>query len=207
MIPQPSAAPAVQVVDTPEGFVALRGDGCAAVIYDRPAPQGLRAWLDALRPEALPTTRIVMRPEAIRQAALDACEAAGTPATAERDALLDDIDGLAAWFSQLMAARWLRLRLDVVTTDACRKFHVDALTARLVCTYRGTGTQYGFAAPGQEPAEVHTVPTGAPILMRGRVWPNDPPAQFLHRSPPIAGTGETRLVLVLDPLDGPEEAF
>jgi hypothetical protein len=49
------------------------------------------------------------------------------------------------------------------------------------------------------------VATGAPILLRGTLWPGDPPSGLMHRSPPIEGTGETRLVLVLDPVDGPEE--
>ncbi len=30
------------------------------------------------------------------------------------------------------------------------------------------------------------------------LWPEQPASGLLHRSPPIEGTGETRLVLVLD---------
>ncbi|MEM9139786.1 MAG: DUF1826 domain-containing protein, partial [Pseudomonadota bacterium] len=73
------------------------------------------------------------------------------------------------------------------------------------CTYRGTGTQYGIAGQGTEPENAVTVPTGAPILMRGTLWPERPSAGLLHRSPPIEGTGETRLVLILDPVAVPEE--
>ncbi len=104
-----------------------------------------------------------------------------------------------------MHAPCLRLRLDVVTTNACRKFHIDAITARLVCTYRGTGTQYGISTDGAEPRRVFTVPTGAPILLRGTLWRDRTASGLLHRSPPIEGTGETRLVLVLDPVTDPEE--
>ncbi|ESQ13779.1 MAG: hypothetical protein N838_33160, partial [Thiohalocapsa sp. PB-PSB1] len=50
-----------------------------------------------------------------------------------------------------------------------------------------------------------TVPTGAPILLRGTLWPEQPKSGLLHRSPPIEGSGETRLLLVLDPMDGPED--
>ena len=45
----------------------------------------------------------------------------------------------------------------------------------------------------------------APILLRGTLWQERPRTGLLHRSPPIEGTGETRLVLVLDPIDDPEE--
>lgn len=95
------------------------------------------------------------------------------------------------------------LRLDVVTRNACRRFHIDAVTARLVCTYRGTGTRYGVSTGGGEPRRVFTVPTGSPIVLRGMRWPETPLSGLLHRSPPIEGTGETRLVL--DPLDDPED--
>lgn len=49
------------------------------------------------------------------------------------------------------------------------------------------------------------MPTGAPIPLRGTLWPEGPRSGLLHRLPPIEGTGETRLVLVLDPVDDPEE--
>jgi hypothetical protein len=118
---------------------------------------------------------------------------------------VDDIAALAEIFAGLMRARWLRLRLDVVTTNACRRFHIDAVTARLVCTYRGTGTQYGISTDGAEPRRIFTVPTGSPIVLRGTLWPEHPRSGLLHRSPPIEGTGETRALLVLDPVDDPGE--
>ena len=127
------------------------------------------------------------------------------PKGSEREWLLDDITSLANIFSDLMQAKFLRLRLDVVTTNACRKFHIDAITSRLVCTYRGTGTQYGVSSDGNDPKRVFTVQTGAPILLRGTLWPEQPPSGLLHRSPPIEGTGETRLVLVLDPVHEPRD--
>ncbi|MEM6422079.1 MAG: DUF1826 domain-containing protein, partial [Pseudomonadota bacterium] len=43
-------------------------------------------------------------------------------------------------------------------------------------------------------------PTGMPILLRGKLWPESPASGIVHRSPPIEGTGATRLVLVLDPI-------
>jgi hypothetical protein len=94
-----------------------------------------------------------------------------------------------------------------VTTNACRKFHVDAMAARLICTYRGTGTQYGQSRNGDDPKRVFTVPTGSAVLLRGSLWPSNRDCGLVHRSPPIEGTGETRLVLVLDPVDIPEDAI
>ncbi len=195
----------VGVADTPEGLSAIRDPGCAAAIWRRQPLPGFQSWIDGLDPDVLPRARVILRPEAVRAAASEVCTACGTPAGPERDRLVDDIAALADIFTGVMRARWLRLRLDAVTTNACRKFHVDAMTARLVCTYRGTGTQYGTATDGADPHRVFTVPTGAPILLRGTLWPARPRAALLHRSPPIEGTGETRLVLVLDAVDDPED--
>ncbi len=200
------AAPGVAVTDTPEGLQAFLRPGCAAAIWRRQPAPAFRAWIDALPPERLPRGRVILRPGAVADAAHALCDAAGTPEGPERRMLVEDSAALAQIFAGLVGAQWLRLRLDVITTNACRRFHMDAVTARLVCTYRGTGTQYGLSAAGEDPARVFTVAAGSAFLMRGTLWPAGGGARLLHRSPPIEGTGETRLLLVLDPLDDPEDA-
>ncbi|MEL6792362.1 MAG: DUF1826 domain-containing protein, partial [Pseudomonadota bacterium] len=77
----------------------------------------------------------------------------------------------------------------------------DNVVARLLCTYRGPGTQYGVADSGEDPGEIYETAEGAPILLRGELWRGDAPSGLKHRSPPIEGTGVARLVLVLDPID------
>ncbi|MDJ0896679.1 MAG: DUF1826 domain-containing protein, partial [Alphaproteobacteria bacterium] len=161
------AAIGVGVSSTPEGLSAIHRPGCAAVIWQRQALPGFQSWIDTLKPERLPTARVILRPVDVREVAFQICEASATPDCAERTRLIDDAAALADIFAGLMRAPYLRLRFDVVTTNACRKFHIDAVTARLICTYRGTGTQYGISTDGAEPRRVFTVPTGAPILLRG----------------------------------------
>ena len=190
----------VSVADTPEGLSAIRNPDCAAAIWRRHPVPSFQTWLDALEPERLPKARVTFRPERVRETVDTICKVSGTPDCLERERLVDDVAALADIFSRLTPAPCLQLRFDVVTTNACRKFHVDVVTARLICTYRGTGTQYGFSTDGAEPRRVFTVPTGAPILLRGSLWPERPKSGLMHRSPPIDGTGETRLVLVLDPI-------
>ena len=192
------SATGVSVADTPEGLSAIRTPGCAAAIWRRQPLPGFQTWIDALEPGRLPKARVILRPETAREEASRICEASGTPACDERERLVDDVAALADIFAGLTPAPYLRLRFDVTTTNACRKFHIDAVTARLICTYRGTGTQYGISTDGAEPRRVFTLPTGSPIVLRGTLWPERPTSGLLHRSPPIEGTGETRLVLVLD---------
>nr|MBV6631379.1 DUF1826 domain-containing protein [Oceanococcus sp. HetDA_MAG_MS8] len=64
---------------------------------------------------------------------------------------------------------------------------------------RGPGTQYGVSTDGSEPRRVFSVPTGAPVLVRGTHWPEPPMSGLLHRSPPMEGLNQARFVLVLDP--------
>ena len=123
------------------------------------------------------------------------------PKGRERDWLEADVSAIVTTFAELMSTDYVRMRLEVVTTNACRKFHIDRIVGRLVCTYRGTGTQYGISDGNHDPVHVHTVSTGAPILLRGSLWPAVPAPGLSHRSPPIEGSGEVRLVLVLDPVN------
>lgn len=200
-----NAAIGVAVADDCAALKTFLAPGCAAAIWRRQVPSDIQNWLDAISPDMLPRGRVIVQPRAIPDALETLCNTANVPEGTQRDWLCADITTLADTFANLMNTPWLRLRLDVVTTNACRKFHIDALSGRMVCTYRGTGTQYGISTDGDDPKRVYTVPTGAPILLRGTLWPTQPPSGLLHRSPPIEGTGETRLVLVLDPIHDPDE--
>ncbi|NRB03333.1 MAG: DUF1826 domain-containing protein [Rhodobacteraceae bacterium] len=195
-----TACPGVTLTKTPEGLGALYRPGCAAAVWERAPLQRFQNWIDAIPASQLPKTRTILQPGAVRRAMHELCSASGLSDCEERAMLVDDVAALADIFADLMQAPYLRLRLDVVTTNACRKFHIDTVTARLVCTYRGTGTQYGIATDGGAVDTIQTVGTGAPILLRGALWPVTPDFGLLHRSPPIEGTKETRLVLVLDPI-------
>lgn len=195
----------VGIVDDPASLDRFLRPECAAAIWRRQTPKNVQTWLDCLDAEVLPRGRVLLPLHTVAHTVGHLCDMSNLPAGPERDWLQQDIVSLATMFSGLIDATFLRLRLDVVTTNACRKFHIDAITSRLVCTYKGTGTQYGTATHGKDPKRVFTVQTGSPILLRGTLWPAKPNSGLLHRSPPIEGTGETRLVLVLDPVNDPME--
>ncbi|WP_170551059.1 DUF1826 domain-containing protein [Ruegeria atlantica] len=194
----------VSFADDPAALRTFAQPNCAALIWRRRTPPDMQSWLNQLDPKVLPSGRVILPPSAVKTTVEQLCDISGMPYGTERAWLQDDIASLADIFCELMNANFLRLRLDVVTTNACRKLHTDAVTARLVCTYRGTGTQYGTSTDGKDPALVFTVQTGAPILLRGTLWPERPSSGVVHRSPPIEGTSESRLVLVLDPVENPE---
>lgn len=179
--------------------------GCAAAIWACGRDAALGRWLDGLSAAFLPRTRRVLRPDQVGAAVLDACDAALTPQPDRCRALADLVQDLANGFAAAMGVRWLRLRLDAVDTDGCRRFHRDVVRARLLCTLRGSGTEFGIATDSTaEPDRIERMATGDVGVFRGTLWPGGV-LPLVHRSPPIAGRGETRLLLVLDPLDDPED--
>ena len=195
-----SAAIGVGVAHVPENLNILAKPGCAAAIWQRQPLPAFQTWIDGVDPENLPSAWLILKPQRVLSVLSGLCDTSLMPEGPHRQRLIEDIAALSHLFCDLMDAPYVRLRLSRVTANACRKFHIDAMTARLVCIYRGTETQYGNSVDGADPERIFTVPTGTPILLRGTLWPEQPRAGLLHRSPPIEGSGETRLVLVLDPI-------
>ena len=183
----------------------IQEKSCAIVSCDRKPDSSVLNWLEELDPIYLPKARVILPPERVQRALKQICDNSGTPDCEERDRFIADISDLAKAFTDIMHPPYIRLRLDVITTNACRKFHIDAIKSRLLCTYRGSGTQYGVSINGAEPSHIFNVPLGSPIVLRGTLWPESPKSGVVHRSPPIEGTGECRSVLVIDPIFDLEE--
>ncbi|MFN6977025.1 MAG: DUF1826 domain-containing protein [Gemmobacter sp.] len=189
---------AAVVADADPGVLArVTRPGVAAAIWQRTLDPALMRWLEATPPQNLPRCRMALPVGDVGRAADAACGIAGLPPSPERAALAADAQDLARRFAAIMAAPAVALRLEAVTTNACRRFHVDHMPARLLCTYRGQATQYGVPGPQGEVAAPAALATGWVGLFRGSLWPGEETA-LLHRSPPIEGSGETRLLLVLD---------
>ena len=200
-----SATTKVALVDEIEGLVHLFDGNTAGVIWRRRMQEGMQSWLDTLPVDQLPTGRIVLPALKVRSAVTELMNISEMPDCAERQLLLDDICLLAHEFDELFTPAYLRLRFDVVTTNKCPKFHIDHVAARLLCTYRGAGTEYSFLDDQKKPAEIFLTPNGAAIVLRGTEWPIDCANNLVHRSPKIYSENETRLLLVIDPVDDADD--
>lgn len=111
------------------------------------------------------------------------------------DGLGDGLTALAKRFAALMACDTVRLRLEGIIGNACRKVHADYTDLRLICTLAGPGTDYTL---GDDPeGALLRIPTGAVALFKGHDF-GEGHAACLHRSPPIEGSGARRIVLVID---------
>ena len=178
--------------------------GVALAVWTRRAPPGLAAWLDALPPERLPDGRFVCELEKVPARLAVLCDQVGLADGPARALLIDDIAGLAASFARIAAARRIDLRLEALDHDSCWRFHRDRVGLRLNATYRGPGTQWpplelaarALRAQRRYRGALNELPRFAAGLFKGERRAG--PAAILHRSPPIAGNGITRLFLCLN---------
>jgi hypothetical protein len=193
---------------------AVRQPGVELAAWQREPDPAWAAWLETLPLDAWPACRLELAPPEAAAALEGSFDACGTPRSPARDALATDVAGLVTLFATLAGSpRRVRVRLDVVTGDACRRWHRDCVPLRLICTYRGPGTQWVpptwgddvLKQPDDDTPHAMALQAADVALFKGCGWPGQAhDGGIVHRSPRIAGTGLARLVLVLDLPDGHE---
>jgi hypothetical protein len=194
-------APHVVMDEAPAGLSAIADPAINLAVWQRYLSPALVAEAGLLVRSAAADVRVTAATGHVASALTAVMADAHWPAV---PALVGDIAELAALAATSMATRALDIRLEIVTSDACRKFHADYVPLRLITTYAGPGSQWlsnddaaalagGVAA---EQLEVRQLLAGEVALFKGRLLTDSP---IIHRSPPIAGTGQRRLVLVINP--------
>lgn len=179
-----------------EALGSMLNDPIDAVILRRAMPIHVSDWVDSIERENLPSGRYILKADQVGACVAQLFEAYGHAASPARDWVCEDASALAAQVQSVAKTSHLRLRVDVIDDNACRKMHIDNVLARLICTYRGLGTELG--QDGDAETVLDVVPTGAPVLLKGRLWPAETEPRLRHRSPQIEGMGQVRLVLVLE---------
>ena len=188
----------VRTVHQLDGLGDIAHDAVEGVIWDRPLPAFVPQALSVIQAEANVSGRATTSPGDVDGHAGHFLQSLGVDQSPASNWLASDITALAFQFAKMFCIDHIGLRMDVICDDACRKFHRDAIKARLICTYSGPGTEYGVVQTGRDPDKVRSVPTGCPILLKGKAWPGSRQGSLFHRSPPISGTDIRRFVAVID---------
>lgn len=178
-------------------------------VWQRDVPSEISIWLSRIRGEDL----------AARPRDIDRRLPAGNVATALLSelsvndpiaragvaSLARDAKELAHLFAQLSGCSSVRLRLDWVAEQRCPRVHADRVSTRLLCTYRGAGTEWisndvTLSSPHAEPCKdmLNRLGTGDVAIMKGSLDGGASPLR--HRSPPLNDPDEWRLLLSFDPL-------
>lgn len=189
---------------------ALLQPGVELALWQRSADPRLAAlaeWMQTLPLAQLPVCRMNLQPTEAVAKLNAAFDASRTPHSALRWTLVADIADLVNRFAAITGCDTVRLRLDAISNNACRRWHRDCVPMRLITTYRGPGTEWVAPEQGQTVIAQPDLdaPHGAQLapldvaLFKGCGWPEAAhDSGIVHRSPPIEGLGLTRLVLVLN---------
>ncbi len=175
----------------------------ALALWERPMPDLMRC-LAALPTSRLPSGRVLVRlddaPAALARL-LGESPLGDAPLT---QALLADMLDLTQRFATIARTDRVDIRLDKLAHNACWKFHRDHVRLRLLATYRGPQTQivppshsaWAMTAQRAYQGPLEELTPGTVALFKGACAADD--CGIVHRSPPIAGTGITRLLFCLN---------
>ena len=130
---------------------------------------------------------------------------------ANKEEFINDIVRISEQFFQRSTSKTMNIKLEVINTDMCRLFHVDHYRQRLLCTYRGPGTQWldhcnvnrdglGKGCNTKILKDQHRINRAQPfevLLIEGSKNVRGAPG-VVHRSPPVEHNGLTRVLLKID---------
>lgn len=180
------------------------------VIGERQLDLAVQEAAVRLSGEQLPEARVVFQRGSFDGGALLSRAPAG-----DWDALTQDLERLAQIFEAVHDEPRYTATLAVVRGNECSKLHVDHVKLRLICTYTGPGTEWlpnesvdraAMGHPHEDVAranaciqrgELQRARPGEVLLLKGEAWPGNTGRGAVHRSPPIFGSGVSRVVFKL----------
>ncbi len=132
-------------------------------------------------------------------------------------ALCQHISLLVDMFCTLFDLKYAGLRLKLLNSPMCPRFHVDKIPCRLVTTLSGSGTEWlpdsavnrtrlgsgNNGMPDESSGVIHLasnveqLSAGDVALLKGESWHNNESAGLVHRSPAFI-PNKNRLLLTLD---------
>lgn len=199
------------IADDPLGLTRIFDPEIQLAQWRRPAEPVIADWLAAHASDLGSGLRQMLAPG-------QQPEFGRLPAGAGRDALAADIALLADMLAELLDAETIGYRLEVVGKAMCSRMHVDRVGVRLLCTYRGPGTEWVEdasvdrrflgAASGGQPDEtsglllpghrIETIPPFAVALLKGNLWQGNGGRGIIHRSPAAVAEQAPRVLLAMD---------
>lgn len=131
----------------------------------------------------------------------------------EYSLILQDIQHLLLRFSEVTGSDEFRVFLATINTNMCRRFHTDINDLRMLCTYSGPGTLWltndninhdALRNNGDntqivlKEKKIKQAKTGAVVILKGAMYPQEKVKAIVHRSPTIEESGDRRLLLRVD---------
>ena len=199
------------IADDPLGLTRIFDPEIQLAQWRRPADPVIADWLAAHASDLGSGLRQTLAPG-------QQPDLGRLPAGAGRGALTADIALLAEILGELLDASSIGYRLEVVGQAMCPRLHVDRVGIRLLCTYRGPGTEWvedasvdrrflGAASCGQPDERsglllpghrIEAITQFAVALLKGSLWQGNGGRSIVHRSPAVAAEQAPRVLLAMD---------
>lgn len=197
----------------PDELTRIFDPGIQVVRWQRQEDQAIRAYFQhALTSGALGSGfRTIIGPgERLKPAFL--------PNLPGQNLIVDDICQLSDIYSELLGCDAVGLRLEVLHSAMCPRFHVDRTGIRLACAYQGSGTEWiddrwvdrsklGLGSNGvsDETSGLYDhrtmVEAAAPfdvVFFKGLLWQGNNGRGGIHRSPAVSPGSGSRVLLIID---------
>ena len=199
------------ITSSPAALIDIFEPDVQLAIWQRPVDPAIADYLEASRLHLGSGLRRSL-------AAGESPDLSDLPAGQGRDVLAADMCNLAELLGDLLDCPRIGLRLEVIGKAMCPRLHVDRVGIRVLCTYRGPGTEWiadtgadrsrlGSGAGGL-PDEVsglfgadtriESVASFSVALLKGSRWQGNRGRGVIHRSPAIPADALPRVVLALD---------
>lgn len=197
-----SRAPRWCRVDEIADLVAVVEDGVQVCAAPHPLDGGIATYLESPRCQGT-----WQGTETVRAGARPLADF--LPPGPDRDSLLAHLALLTEVLVELLDCPAVGLRFTRVDRAMCPFWHTDRVTLRLLCTYRGPGTQWladqtidRAALPAMREAKLSFVESqpGDLVLLKGSAWPHNAHLGAVHRSPAVDPASPGRTLVTLDPL-------
>ena len=198
------------VGNQPEMLHRIVNPGVNLCLWQRPAQEAVIRELSSLKVSDLPDVRCSTSLESFDDDVDTLLQKQGLDPLAFSNWRID-LRRIADHYFGVSDDRDVTLRLVTTENDDCRRFHVDYTHLRLLCTYRGQGTEWLTNKQVDRFAQSSGAPNDAIIrfgkpsqfdpfwvgILKGAAYPGNAGHALLHRSHPIAASADTRVVLCL----------
>jgi hypothetical protein len=181
-------------------------------VWDRPLLPDIGLELENIGADAFPDIRTRVHAGKAHSELVALIAAQAYDAESAFPYWLADMAALSEIFLSLAGGRPVTARVETLARTGCPRFHVDHSHLRLVCTYRGEGTEWlddaqldraaqAGGAPNEEIirfGKPSRMPTFAVGLMKGSRYPGCADAGLVHRSPAVDPGDPARVLFCLD---------
>ena len=210
VISDPATTPHI-VGAGPDLLRHIHDPGVNLCLWQRPAKPEVSQELAPLKAPDLPDVRCATSPNSFADDVSMLLQQQGLEPLAFKH-WRADMRHLAGIYFGLSGKHDVTLRLVTTEEDDCRRFHVDRTRLRLLCTYRGPGTEWladeqldrlaqRTGAPNEEIIRLGEPRRFEPFwvgILKGDAFPGNTGHGLVHRSPPVARSGKMRVLFCLD---------